>query len=130
MLRSESRGFTLIELMVVVLIVAILATLGVTAYLGHLQRSQEKLTYAMIREVSTAVQTFILDEGRPPRTLEELVSAGYLTEEPLDAWEQPFVYRIARDLKPPFNLLSAGADGELGTEDDIDFRIRPKRKSG
>ena len=117
-------GFTLVEMLVVILIIGMLAALVVVNVTGHVGTSAEKITRAMIAQLRGQVDVFKLNQGRYPDRLEELVQAGYLHEMPLDGWGHPYVYRVPGPDGRPFEVLSWGADGKEGTEDDLSSRPR------
>jgi general secretion pathway protein G len=132
-IKSRSRrGFTLIELMVVVLIIAVLAALVVPKLAGQQDDAKRKATISQIGRVSSILQQFRLDCDRFPTT-EEGINAlinppadatgwkgPYLDKLPLDAYDQPLVYTcpgITGD--DSFTLNSNGKDKVAGTADDI-----------
>lgn len=127
----HSRGFTLIELMVVMVIIALLATLVGPRVMKYLGSSKVKTTQAQIEQLSTSLETFKLEVGRYPTTQEGLKAlvedpgklpnwkGPYLKKKqlPPDAWGNPFYYEV-----PPkhggvdYDIYSLGADGKPGGE--------------
>lgn len=78
------RGFTLIELMVVMAIIALLLSVAAPRYLGHLDRAREAALRETLFVVRDSIDKFHGDTGRYPDGLEELVTQRYLRKMPLD----------------------------------------------
>lgn len=127
--KPLSRGFTLMELLIVMAILAMLAALVGPALFGNLGRGQRSAAAQQMQALATALDSYRLDVGRYPRSLEGLtendtgrdVWAGpYLRGDlPKDPWGNDYVYALAAD---DFELLSYGADGASGGEgDDADI---------
>lgn len=120
----KTHGFTLVEMLVVVLIIGLLAAFVVVNVTRHVGPTAEKITRAMIAQLRGQVDVFKLNQGRYPERLEELVRVGYLHEMPVDGWGRPYAYRVPGPDGRPFEVLSWGADGKEGTEDDLSSRPR------
>jgi len=83
--RSErSRGFTLIELIVVMAIVALLASIVAPRYFASLQRAKETALRSSLANLRDAIDQFAADKGRYPDSLDELAGARYIREVPED----------------------------------------------
>lgn len=80
----KKRGFTLVELMVVMAIVALLLALALPRYFGHLEKSRETILRQDLAVMRDAIDKFHGDRGRYPDSLDELVSARYLRSIPVD----------------------------------------------
>jgi general secretion pathway protein G len=132
-MRRKMWAFTLIELLLVMVILAVLAAIVVPTATNHQRRAKERATVAQIALIKGALSQFDLDNSRLPSTeegLEALVTAPpslattwkgpYLEQLPADGWNQPFIYRMAAEAGAPYVLVSIGPDGAEGTEDDID----------
>jgi general secretion pathway protein G len=78
------RGFTLLELMVVISIILILLSFAVPAYQQHIKKAREAVLREDLYQMRSAIDQYSLDKLRAPQSLEDLVSAGYLREVPLD----------------------------------------------
>ncbi|HEY6895654.1 MAG TPA: type II secretion system major pseudopilin GspG [Rhodocyclaceae bacterium] len=137
-LRRPEGGFTLIEIMIVMVIIAMLAALVGPRVMGALGSSKVKATKIQIETLSNAVEAFHLDTGRFPTQQEGLIvlvdnpaatpiknwHGPYLKKNriPPDEWGNPFVYEIPSKNKMPFDIYSLGADGKPGgTGDDADL---------
>src|ERR1700737_4192941 len=80
----EERGFTLLELMIVITIILILATIGAQRYEVSIHRSREASLKQDLSAMRSAIEQYTLDKQQAPQSLDDLVTAGYLREVPLD----------------------------------------------
>jgi general secretion pathway protein G len=128
------QGFTLIELMVVMVILGILATMIVPRIMDRPEEARRTKAAIDIQSLEQALKLYKLDNGKYPSTeqglqaLVELPSAGRLakkwrkggyldkTSVPKDPWDNEFVY-ISPGLHSDFDLMSYGPDGEAGGEE-------------
>ena len=78
------RGFTLIELMIVISIILILATIGTVRYRGAVVRAREAVLKSDLKILNDAVQNFTRDKEAAPQSLDDLVTAQYLSAIPED----------------------------------------------
>lgn len=110
--RLDSRGFTLLELMVVLAIVALLLTIAAPRYFIHLDRAKEaglKQTLFITRD---ALDKFHADKGRLPNSLDELVAERYLRKRPLDPiTERADTWLISTQEGGGIHDLHSGAEG-------------------
>jgi general secretion pathway protein G len=81
---TRARGFTLIEMLVVLAIVALLLSVATPRYFGSLEKGREVALQENLRVLRATLDKFHADKGRYPDTLDELVEARYLREVPLD----------------------------------------------
>jgi general secretion pathway protein G len=123
------RGFTLIELMVVMVILGLMAALVVPRMFGNVAKAKQKAAYSQIELFGTALDTFYLDVGRYPTSsegLESLLSnpsgvdtwtGPYLkkSEIPPDPWGSPYQYQSPGS-HGDYDLFSLGADKSDGGE--------------
>lgn len=131
--KIETRkGFTMVELMAVLIIIGLLATLVVTKVATKIDQARVTTTKANLKILHSSVNQFKMDTGRFPSEemgLEELLEqpsdvenyepGGYLetTEIPKDGWGNEFIYELFPESGKPFVIKSLGADGEEGGED-------------
>jgi len=114
--RRQLRGFTLLEMMVVIALIGLVSAIVAVSVINVYEPAREDMTRNQLVAVSAAVKTYYLKKGAFPERLEQLVEAGVLEELPLDGWSKPLSYRLENG-KPV--LVSGGKDRQLGTEDDL-----------
>ena len=83
-MARRARGFTLIELMVVMAAIGLLLAITVPRYTDHVDRAREVVLRQNLAAVRDAIDKFHADRGRYPAALQELVQARYLRQLPLD----------------------------------------------
>jgi prepilin-type N-terminal cleavage/methylation domain-containing protein len=81
---NTHSGFTLIEILIVMAIVALLLTIALPRYFGALERSKEVALQENLKVMRLSLDRFYVDKGRYPQTLEELVAQKYLRAVPID----------------------------------------------
>lgn len=82
------RGFTLIELIVVLSLIVVIASMALVAYKDSVQRGREAVLRENLYRMREAIDQFYVDKGRYPRDLHELSSAGYIRAVPVDPMTQ------------------------------------------
>jgi len=84
MKRSNSRGWTLIELLIVISLISILATIGLASYRNSVTASKEAILKTDLFRMRDAIDQYYADKGEYPASLDGLVSEGYLRKIPDD----------------------------------------------
>ena len=82
--RKRQRGFTLIELMIVISIILILVSIAAPIYTSSILRAREAVLKDDLFTMRSVISQYTLDKQRAPQSLDDLVSAGYLKQIPLD----------------------------------------------
>ena len=106
---KDRRGFTLIEVMVVVAIIVTILSIAVPFYTTAMVRAKESVLQSNLFTMRSVIDQFTYDKEEPPQSLDELVSEGYLREVPIDPFTE------ARDTWQMIN--DAGPTGESGLYD-------------
>jgi general secretion pathway protein G len=130
--RRNQDGFTLIEIMVVILILGLLATIVVQSLRGAADKAKRTKAQADISEIKTALDRFYLDNGFYPtsdqglaalvaaptsgRAVPNYESGGYIEKLPTDPWGNQYIYQSDGNT---YTLKSYGPDG-VESQDDID----------
>jgi general secretion pathway protein G len=82
--RSSESGFTLIELMVVMLIIGVLMAIAVPSYIGAIKAAKESVLKEDLHVIRNAIDSYTTDKQKAPQSLQDLVDAGYLKTIPTD----------------------------------------------
>lgn len=135
--RRAARGFTLLEIIIVVVIIGLLASFVVQNLAGEVDRARLTKAQADVRTLEAALNLYKLDSFQYPTTEQGLLalverptsppeprnwrSGGYVTALPKDPWGNPYQY-LNPGRRGGFDVFSLGADGKLGGEgEDADI---------
>ena len=129
--RRRQAGFTLIEIMVVMVIIGLLMALVGPNLIGRSEKAKVQVAAMQIERLGTVLDTFRLDVGRYPTTQEGLQvlvqrpmgvdrwDGPYINKGiPKDPWDRPYIYRSPGEAGRPYDLYSLGADGAPGGTDN------------
>lgn len=120
LILNES-GFTLMEILIVVAIIGLIASLIVPNIIGRYEKSKEEIAKAQLEMLSSAIEAFRLDMGRYPNSLDELINGNdpnwrgpYLAKKqiPKDPWGKDYQYKYPGE-HGRYDLYSLGPDGQL-----------------
>lgn len=129
--RQREGGFTLVELLVVLVILVLLASIIGPRVIGYLSSSRAKTAHIQIESLVTAMELFHIDVGRYPSSTEGLAAlvkspgnipgwnGPYLAKGsvPQDPWGHPYIYQAGQN-GTSFEIKSLGADGKEGGSDE------------
>jgi general secretion pathway protein G len=120
--KRKDAGFTLLEILIVVAIIGLIASLIVPNIIGRYEKSKEEIAKAQLEMLSSAIEAFRLDVGRYPNTLDELINSTepnwrgpYLAKKqiPKDPWGKDYQYKYPGE-HGSYDLYSLGPEGQLG----------------
>jgi general secretion pathway protein G len=130
-LKKRRRGFTLLELMIVMVLLGVLAAIAVPTYLGRADAARVQKVTADFSTIATALSLYKLDNATLPTTEQGLAalvakpaldpvplrykSGGYINDLPLDPWGRTYLYLYpGRESGREYDLYTLGADGKTG----------------
>jgi len=121
--KTSRRGFSLLEMMLVLLIMSTLVGIVAINLRGQGERANKRTTYITMRQVEDALDQYYMDNKTYPRPDEgglSLLVPAYLKEVPEDGWKNELEYYYPTGLEnQPFEIISVGPDKVSGTADDM-----------
>lgn len=115
--RSSNEGMTLIEIMIVVVIMALIATAVGVAVLPQFGKAKTNLVKSNVSAIAHGVESYILNGGEGCPSVQQLIEEKEVKmEDPTDPWGNEYEIECNGD---EISVRSAGADGEFETEDDV-----------
>jgi len=129
-MKKTRKGFTLIEMIVVIALISLLAVFVAPKVFTNLRQAREDIVGPRMALVASALEKFAINCGKYPDTLDDLIEAPaeleekwrgkYISESKLlDPWGNRFLYNAeSQNNAGSFDLFCAGPDGSPGTEDD------------
>jgi general secretion pathway protein G len=111
--QNPEQGFTLLELMIVMVIISVLAAIAVPSYINTVRNAREATLRADLYEMRRAIDSYTVDKQKAPQSLDDLVQAGYLKTMPVD----PFTHRSDTWVPAQSETLSSIDQTEPGIDD-------------
>jgi len=123
---KNQSGFTLVELLIVIVIIGLLGSLVAPQMFGKIGSSKQSTAKAQMQMFETALDTYYLDVGSYPANLQELRSSNatgwdgpYIKKElPLDPWNNAYQIQVPGPNGEAYSITSLGKDGQVGGEDE------------
>lgn len=123
---NTTKGFTLIELMLVVIIIGVLVSMVAPRLVGRSEEARIAVARADVHaNISVALDLYELDNGKYPEKLDDLLKktengkGPYLKRQTVDPWDRKYLYRAPGEHNPDYDLYSYGPDGAEGGGDDV-----------
>ena len=111
--RGQDAGFTLLELMIVMVIIGVLAAIAIPSFTMNVKKAREAVLREDLHTMRTAIDSYTYDKQKAPQTLDDLVQAGYLKALPKD----PFTQRTDTWLPDQGNQLTTVDETQSGIDD-------------
>ena len=110
---GKEHGFTLIELMIVMVIIGVLAAMAIPMYVQSVRHAREAVLKEDLRTMRSAIDSYTVDKQKAPQSLDDLVQSGYLKAMPLD----PFTHRTDTWIPSQDDTLQSLDQTEAGIND-------------
>jgi general secretion pathway protein G len=112
-LSSREQGFTLLELMIVMVVIGLLAAIAIPAYTTNIKHAREAVLKEDLHILRQAIDSYTVDKQKAPQALDDLVQSGYLKVMPID----PFTHRSDTWMTVQSDTLSSLDQTESGIDD-------------
>jgi general secretion pathway protein G len=111
--KDRDEGFTLLELMIVMVIISLLAAIAIPAYTSNIRNAREAVLKEDLHTLRAAIDSYTVDKQKAPQSLDDLVQAGYLKSMPVD----PFTHRSDTWMTVQADTLMSLDQTEAGIDD-------------
>jgi general secretion pathway protein G len=111
--RAKEQGFTLLELMIVMVVIGLLAAIAIPAYVSNVRNAKEAVLREDLHVMRQAIDSYTVDKQKAPQSLDDLVQGGYLKTMPVD----PFTHRSDTWMPAQDDTLSSLDQTESGIND-------------
>jgi general secretion pathway protein G len=112
-LSSREQGFTLLELMIVMVVIGLLAAIAIPAYTTNIKHAREAVLKSDLHVMRQAIDSYTVDKQKAPQSLDDLVQSGYLKFMPVD----PFTHRSDTWMPVQSDTLSTLDQTDSGIDD-------------
>ena len=112
---QQHEGFTLIELMIVMVVIGLLAAIAIPSYTNNVRNAKEAVLREDLRTMRGAIDSYTIDKQKAPQSLDDLVQAGYLKAMPVD----PFTKRSDTWVPAQSDTLSTIDQTDSGGMNDV-----------
>ena len=132
---GRQKGFTLVELMVVIVLIGLFAGVVGVSVAPLIGKGRRTVALDQMKEIQKALELYQLETGSYPETLDELTSPtddneqGYMPNIPLDPWKESYEYDPSGGTVYTYELFSKGKDKVAGTDDDISLSAETEKSS-
>jgi general secretion pathway protein G len=109
------EGFTLLELMIVMIIIGVLAAIAVPAYIQSVRKAREAVLKEDLQTIRSAIDSYTVDKSKAPQSLDDLVQAGYMKSMPID----PMTHSSDTWVPVESDMLSTADQTDSGGIDDV-----------
>lgn len=119
---ASQRGLTLAEIIVVIALLSVVAAILFGSLGGILNESKADAASLSIKQLEQSLETYKIrpkNGNKYPKSLEDASKFMKNQKVPMDPWGQPFVYSTSSSCGKPYEVISIGADGQRGGDDDI-----------
>jgi general secretion pathway protein G len=111
--RASEQGFTLLELMIVMVVIGLLAAIAIPAYTTNIRHAREAVLKSDLHTLRTAIDSYTVDKQKAPQSLDDLVQSGYVKAMPID----PFTHRSDTWMPAQEDTLMSLDQTESGIDD-------------
>ncbi|MCC7307223.1 MAG: type II secretion system protein [Acidobacteria bacterium] len=118
--KRRQLGYSLLELMIAMFIIIILISVAVPSYQKAMQNARETVLKENLWQMRRAIDQYSADKGKPPQTVDDLVTAKYLRERPTDPMTEKDEWREVMETDSTSETAEAGMTDVKSTSDGVD----------